>query len=88
MKEDEILYYLKENNRMLREIIEFINSLGNHLRMLLYYILIINGLNTLDYYVGIPLSDFNLLILYLLITGITLFTILYIHVKHHKKLTK
>lgn len=31
MKEDEILYYLKENNRMLREIIEFINSLGNHL---------------------------------------------------------
>jgi len=57
-------------------------------RMLLYYILIINGLNTLDYYVGIPLSDFNLLILYLLIAGITLFTILYIHVKHHKKLTK
>lgn len=57
-------------------------------RMLLYYILIINGLNTLDYYVGIPLSDFNLLILYLLIASITLFTILYIHVKHHKKLIK
>lgn len=54
-------------------------------RMLLYYILVMDIISIIDYYIGIPLSDFNLLILYLTITGITLFILLYNHVKNTKK---
>ncbi len=54
-------------------------------KMLLYYILVMDIISIIDYYIGIPLSDFNLLILYLTITGITLFILLYNHVKNTKK---
>ena len=54
-------------------------------KMLLYYILVMDIISIIDYYIGIPLSDFNLLIFYLTITGITLFILLYNHVKNTKK---
>ena len=57
-------------------------------RMFLYYIAIVDIIDTIDYYIGIPLSDYNFLVLHIIITGITLFIILYLYVKHHKKLTK
>lgn len=57
-------------------------------RMFLYYIAVVDIIDTIDYYIGIPLSDYNFLVLHIIITGITLFIILYLYVKHHKKLTK
>lgn len=57
-------------------------------RMFLYYIAVVDIIDTVDYYIGIPLSDYNFLVLHIIITGITLFIILYLYVKHHKKLTK
>lgn len=56
-------------------------------RMFLHYIVVITVLNTYDYYVGIPVSDLHLLITYQIITGVCLFTILYLYVKSHKKPT-
>lgn len=57
-------------------------------RMSLYYILVIDILNIVDYYVGIPISDFNLMMIHSVITGLTLFTILYLYVKHNKQSIK
>ena len=56
-------------------------------RMFLHYICIIWILNIYDYYVGIPVNDMNLLMIYQIITGIFLFTILYLYVKSHKRFT-
>lgn len=57
-------------------------------RMFLHYIVINTSINTYDLYIGLPLDDFEVLTLYLSITGITLFIILYLYVKHHKQNTK
>lgn len=54
-------------------------------RMFLHYITLNWLLNIYDYYVGIPLSDRNLLAMYLIITCIFLFLILYYHQKEVKK---
>lgn len=54
-------------------------------RMFLHYIVITNVLNVYDYYVGIPISDRELIVLHMIITGISLFIILYLYVKSTKK---
>lgn len=46
-------------------------------RMALHYVLVINLLNTYDYYIGIPVSDYFLLKIHLTITGIFLLLTLY-----------
>ena len=51
-------------------------------RMFLYYILIVDIINITDYYIGIPISDYNLFILYSIITIISLFLILYFKIKN------
>lgn len=56
-------------------------------RMFLYYILITDLINITDYYIGIPLSDFNMIMVHSVITGISLFIILYLYVKSHKEFT-
>lgn len=53
-------------------------------RMFLYYILIVDIINIIDYYVGIPVSDFQLLMLHSIITGISLFIILFLYLKRNK----
>lgn len=53
-------------------------------RMFLHYIVVINVLNTYDYYIGIPINDLMLLILYQIISGIFLFIIIYLYVKTNK----
>lgn len=53
----------------------------NYHRMFLYYILIVDIINIIDYYVGIPVSDFQLLMLHSIITGISLFIILFLYLK-------
>lgn len=56
-------------------------------RMFLHYIVANTIINVADLYIGIPLTDLEMLTLYLSITGITLFIILYMYVKSHKKPT-
>ena len=53
-------------------------------RMFLYYILIVDIINIIDYYIGIPITDFQLLMLHSIITGISLFIILFLYVKINK----
>lgn len=50
-------------------------------RMFLHYILLINVLDIYDYYVGIPISSWNLFVLYVIIAAVFLFIILYLHQK-------
>lgn len=56
-------------------------------RVFLHYICINWLLNIYDYYIGIPVDDMSLLMIYQIITGICLFTILYLYVKSHKRST-
>lgn len=53
-------------------------------RMFLYYIVITDSLNITDYYIGIPVNDFNLLSIHIIISGVFLFLILYFYVKVNK----
>ena len=54
-------------------------------RMFLYYILVNDLLNIIDYYVGIPISTARLLMLHLVIICVFMFLILYTYVKCNKK---
>ena len=53
-------------------------------RMFLYYILIVDTINIVDYYIGIPVSDFQLLMIHSIITGISLFIILFLYLRKNK----
>ena len=57
-------------------------------RMLLHYVCIIWLINIYDYYIGIPVDDISMLMIYQIITGICLFTILYLYAKNYKKSTR
>lgn len=56
-------------------------------RMFLHYVVVTNVLNVYDYYVGIPITDRELLVLHMIVAGISLFVILYLYVKDTKKST-
>ena len=56
-------------------------------RMFIHYIAVTWVLNITDLYIGIPIGDVPYLLLQLIIAGITLFIILYLYVKSHKKPT-
>lgn len=56
-------------------------------RMFLHYIVSTWIINIIDYYVGIPISDLEYLCLQMIIAGISLFIILCLYVKSHKKPT-
>lgn len=50
-------------------------------RMFIHYVTINWLLNLYDYYIGIPVSNRGLFAIYMMITGITLFIILYLKFK-------
>lgn len=54
-------------------------------KILLYYILATDIINIIDYYIGIPITDFKLLMLHSILTGISILVILYVYAKNHKK---
>lgn len=54
-------------------------------RMFLHYITLNWVLNIIDYYWGIPISDKGMFLIYMMITGIFLFIILYLYLKTKKK---
>lgn len=56
-------------------------------RMFIHYNTLMWILNIYDMYIGVPVNDREMLSIYLLITGIALFIILYLYVKNHKKPT-
>lgn len=51
-------------------------------RMFLHYIVVNKVVMMIDLYIGIPLRDFMLLVLYLIIAGIFAFLALYLHQKY------
>ena len=53
-------------------------------RMFLHYILITDCINIYDYHMGLPLSDLGYLCLHMIITGISLFLVLYLYLKRKK----
>lgn len=52
-------------------------------RMFIHYTLVNWILNIIDYYIGIPVSDRCLFIIYMALTGAFLFVLLYIKLNHH-----
>ena len=57
-------------------------------RIFLHYVCIIWLINIYDYYIGIPVDDISMLMIYQIITGICLFIILYLYAKNYKKSTR
>ena len=55
-------------------------------RMFLHYVVVTWIINTIDYYVGIPINDLEYLCLQMIIAGISLFIILLLYYKTNKKL--
>ena len=55
-------------------------------RMFLHYTLVINVLNTYDYYIGIPVSDYSLFRIHVVITGVCLLLTAYLKFKHNGRI--
>ena len=55
-------------------------------RMFLHYVVVTWIINTIDYYIGIPINDLAYLCLQMIIAGISLFIILLLYYKTNKKL--
>ena len=55
-------------------------------RMFLHYIVVTWIINTIDYYIGIPINDLEYLCLQMIIAGISLFIILLLYYKTNKKI--
>lgn len=50
-------------------------------RMFLYYILATDIINIIDYYIGIPVNDFGIIVIHSILIGVSLFLILYLYIK-------
>lgn len=66
-------------------IASYVFKFCNYHRMFIHYITIQWIINLIDYYIGIPLSNQNFMLLGLTIFGIFLFIILYLYVTSFKK---
>lgn len=53
-------------------------------RMFLHYLLITDIINVYDYHIGFPLDNLEYLCLHMIISGISLFIILYMYLKEKK----
>lgn len=56
-------------------------------RIPLHFIVVNNIINIYDWYIGIPLGLVEMILIEVLLVGITIFLIIYLHEKNHKKLT-
>lgn len=57
-------------------------------RIFLYYIATIDVIDIIDYHFQIPISDYNFLVLHIILAGFALLLILYFYVKISKKAVK
>lgn len=64
----------------------FVFKFCSYHRAFLYYVLAIDGINWIDYTIGIPVTSAALISIELVIAGITLILALWLYVKHRKKL--
>lgn len=58
----------------------------NYHRMFLWYILTDDIISTVDYYIDLPINDFQILAIHSAVIGIFLFMILYLYVTSNKKI--
>lgn len=92
---DVILYYFDINFELINYIAgtsfltmipmyisSYVYKFCEYHRMFLHYIVINKIVMMLDLYIGIPLGDFMLLVLYLIIASIFAFLALYLHQKY------
>ena len=63
-------------------IFSYVYKFCEYHRMFLHYIVVNKVVMMIDLYIGIPLGDFMLLVLYLIIAGIFAFLALYLHQKY------
>ena len=56
-------------------------------RIFLYYILLTDLINIIDYYINIPITDYDLIIVHIIIIGLTLIIATCLYVKNHKRAT-
>lgn len=59
-------------------IASYLFHLCSYYRMFLHYTVIITIINIIDYYVGIPINDYEMMMIYSIITIITMFVIIYL----------
>ena len=59
-------------------LVSYLIKLCGYYRMFLHYCVIIDIINIYDYYIGIPITDIQLMFLYIIITIIVMFIILYL----------
>lgn len=52
--------------------------LCEYYRMFLHYCLVIDVVNVIDYYIGIPIADYSILLLYVMITIMMMFVVVYL----------
>lgn len=60
----------------------------NYHKMFLWYIMVDDLISITDYYLNIPIEDFQIIGVHCAIAGISLFIILYLYVKSHSKNAK
>lgn len=56
----------------------------NYHRMFLWYILVDDIISTIDYYIDLPVNDFQILEIHGAIIGVFLYIILYLYVKSYR----
>ena len=59
-------------------LVSYLIKLCGYYRMFLHYCVIIDIINIYDYYIGIPITNIQLMFLYIIITIIVMFIILYL----------
>ena len=59
-------------------LVSYLIKLCEYYRMFLHYCVIIDIINIYDYYIGIPITNIQLMFLYIIITIIVMFVILYL----------
>ena len=59
-------------------LVSYLLKLCVYYRMFLHYCVIIDIINVYDYYIGIPITNIQLMFLYIIITIIVMFIILYL----------
>ena len=92
---DVILYYFDINFELINYVADtsfltmipmyissYVYKFCKYHRMFLHYIVVNKVVMMIDLYIGIPLGDFMLLVLYLIVAGIFAFLALYLHQKY------
>ena len=86
----QILAYLSSNSvltLLFFYVASYVFRFCSYHRMFIHYNTSIWLLNIYDLYIGVPVDDFAMFQIYILIAGVFLFIILCLYVTNHKKLT-